>query len=86
MTELGIIPIVIVFVQTQCSYLGHDVWFCVCVLLHTCTHVQLLLLEREHEALQMSKSEEIMRSKAKVEMSGADVKSAFTHCSIDKVI
>lgn len=56
----------------------------VCVLLPT--HIQQLLSEHEHEALQMSKSEEITRRKAEVGMSGTDVKLAFTHCSIDKVI
>lgn len=86
MTELGFIPNVIVLVKTQYSYMGHDVCVYVCVPLHTCTHIQLLLSEKEHEALQTSKSEEITRRKAEVEMSGADVKLAFTHGSIDKVI
>lgn len=53
--------------------------------LHTCARGQLLLSEHEHKALQMSKSEEITRRKAEVEMSGTDIKLAFTHRSIDKV-
>lgn len=84
MTELVIIPNVIVLIKIQCSYMGYNV--CVCVPLTTCTHVQLLLSEHEHEDLQISKSEEITRRKAEVEMRGTDVKLALTYRSIDKVI
>lgn len=59
----------------------HIIWdVCVCVYAHAFSHMSNVCF------LQTSKSEEITRRKAEVEMSSADVKLAFTHCSIDKVI
>lgn len=46
----------------------------------------MLLSEQERAVLQMSASEEITGREAKVELSCVDVKLAFTHRCIDKVI